>query len=348
MLILGIESSCDETAAAVVADGRLVLSSIVATQDALHLPYRGVVPEIAARAHLVAMTPVIDGALRSADITADALDAIAVTNTPGLVGALLIGVTAAKTLAWVFGKPLVAVNHLHAHIYSCALSREASIFPCVSLVVSGGHTSIYYSSDELTHELMGATQDDAAGEAFDKVAAILNLGYPGGPAIDNAATQGRADAIRFPRSRLGPRSLDFSFSGIKTAVLYHCRGKTGRDECRLSAAETADVAAGFQEAVVEVLVDKTMSAVRRRRAKRLAVGGGVARNSRLRERLAFAAKQAAVELILPDPVYCLDNGAMVAGLGYHALKRGWTVGLDLDAVPRQLESRSPCKRKDVS
>jgi len=345
MLVLGIESSCDETAAAVVADGRIVRSNVVATQNALHLPYRGVVPEIAARAHLTSMIPVIDSALRSASVALEDVDGIAVTNTPGLIGALLIGITAAKTLSWALEKPLVAVNHLHAHIYSCALSREAPIFPCVSLVVSGGHTSIYFSRDELTHELMGATQDDAAGEAFDKVAAILNLGYPGGPAIDKAAKQGHAEAVRFPRTRLGPRSLDFSFSGIKTAVLYHCCGKKGREECLLSPEETADVAAGFQEAVVDVLVEKTMAAVRLRRAHRLAVGGGVARNSRLREKLTVASRQAGVELILPEPVYCIDNGAMVAGLGYHALKQGRTAGPELDAVPRQLDSRSPYKRK---
>ncbi len=347
MLVLGIESSCDETAAAVVVDGGAVRSNVVATQDALHLPYRGVVPEIAARAHLAAMVPVIESALGGANVALDEVDAIAVTNTPGLIGALLIGVTAAKTLAWTLNKPLVALNHLHSHIYACALARETPMFPCVSLVVSGGHTSLYYSSDELTHELLGATQDDAAGEAFDKVAAILNLAYPGGPAIDKAAKRGHAGAVKFPRTRLGPRSLDFSFSGIKTAVLYHCRGKKGRDECRLSSDETADVAAGFQEAVVDVLVEKTMAAVRRRRAQRLAVGGGVARNSRLRERLTMAAKQSGVELILPEPVYCIDNGAMVAGLGYHAVKRGLTAGPDLDAVPRLLESRSPYTRKDA-
>jgi N6-L-threonylcarbamoyladenine synthase len=368
MLILGIESSCDETAAAVVEDGRVVRSSFVASQDALHLPYQGVVPEIAARAHLAAVIPITDQALRVADVKSEALDGVAVTHVPGLIGALLIGLTAAKTLAWVYRKPLIGVNHLHAHIYSCALGRETPIFPCVSLVVSGGHTSLYYSMDELTHELMGATIDDAVGEAFDKVASILKLGYPGGPAIDKAAQKGNPRAVRFPRTRLGPQSLDFSFSGIKTAVLYHVegqdRGKKGSgpfcarpgrpwrpgsgahpgsrhklDLTPFSEQETCDIAASFQEAVVDVVVAKTLAAVRLRDARRLAVGGGVARNSRLREKLAEACAKEEIELILPNPSYCVDNGAMVAGLGWHALRRGRVAGLDLDAFPRDVMSR---------
>ena len=346
MLILGIESSCDETAAAVVADGTDVRSSVVASQDSLHSPYRGVVPEIAARAHLSALIPVLDEALSQAGVSRRELDALAVVHTPGLIGALLIGLTAAKTLAWVFHKPLVGINHLHAHIYASALGTSRRVFPCVSLVVSGGHTSLYFSRDELNHELMGATQDDAAGEAFDKVAALLGVGYPGGPAIDRLARRGDPNAIAFPRPRLDRDRLDFSFSGLKTAVLYHCRGQKARRPRALIDGEKADVAAGFQEAVVDVLVEKAMRAVAQRRAARLLVGGGVARNSRLRHRLAQAAGDTGVELLLPEPRYCVDNAAMVAGLGYHALRRGQRADLDLDAVPRPPESRAAYRRRE--
>lgn len=346
MRILGIESSCDETAAAVVEDGRRALSSVVATQDKLHLPYRGVVPEIAARAHLDNILPVIEEALRRAETAPEELDAVAVANKPGLIGALLIGLTAAKTLAWRYRKPLIPVNHLHAHIYSCALERRSAVFPCISLVVSGGHTSIYHSADELSHERLGATQDDAAGEAFDKVAAILGLGYPGGPAIDKAAKQGDLKAIRFPRSRLGD-SFDFSFSGLKTAVLYHCYGQDCRapDPSALEDGLKADVAASFQEAVVDVLVQKTIAAAQSRGAERILIGGGVARNSRLRERLSEEAEKSSIELIMPEPSYCVDNGAMVAGLAYHALKRGVSADLELDAVSRAEDSRAPYRKK---
>ena len=348
MRILGIETSCDETAAAVVEDGRCVLASVVASQDALHEPYRGVVPEIAARAHLAAILPVIDETLAKAGMPPEALDAVAVANTPGLIGALIIGVNAAKTLAWLFEKPLVAVNHLHAHIYASTLGVEGDVFPCVSMVVSGGHTSLYHSEDALTHTLMGATQDDAAGEAFDKVASVLGLPYPGGPEIDRLAKQGNPKAIRFPRTRLDRDAFDFSFSGIKTAVLYHCRGQDCADprQRELSQQEKANIAASFQEAVVDVLIEKAISACRDRDAQRLVIGGGVARNSRLRARLGEEADRAGIRLVLPEGRFCIDNGAMVAGLAWHALQRGETAELDLDAVPRRAESRAP-KRKKV-
>jgi len=334
MLILGIETSCDETAAAVVEDGRAVRSDIVASQDKLHLPYGGVVPEIACRAHLNTVLPVIHRALEEAHRPLAELDAVAVVHTPGLVGALLIGLTVAKTTAWLHGVPLIGVNHLHAHAYAAALEREETTFPCVCLVASGGHTSLFHSRTPVDHELLGATQDDAAGEAFDKVAAILGLGYPGGPHVDRAARSGNPKAVNFPRTRLGPDSLDFSFSGIKTAVLYHCRGQNAQGRgSKLSEPEVCDVAAGFQEAMVDMLAEKLLTAARQEAVSRIVIGGGVAANSRLRERLQHEARRRHLELILPPIRHCLDNAAMTAGLAYHLYKAGQTSSLELDAMP---------------
>jgi N6-L-threonylcarbamoyladenine synthase len=337
MLFLGIETSCDETAAAVVRDGRQVLSSIVASQDQLHLPYGGVVPEIASRAHLTAVLPVIRRALGEAKVGLADLDGVAVTHTPGLVGALLIGVTAAKTLAWLQGLPILGVNHLHAHVYAAALDRDAPVFPCVSLVASGGHTSLFSSRSPIEHETLGATLDDAAGEAFDKAASILGLGYPGGPSIDRAARSGDRSAIAFPRTRLGGKnSLDFSFSGIKTAVLYHCRGQNARTpRPPPTGQEIADVAASFQEAMVDTLVEKLLEAAHRACASRIAIGGGVAANSRLRERLADAAQRRRLELVLPPIRYCMDNAAMVAGIAHPLYAAGRVNDLTLDALPTE-------------
>jgi N6-L-threonylcarbamoyladenine synthase len=347
MLILGIETSCDETAAAVVRDGKRVLSSVVASQDKLHLPYGGVVPEIACRAHLVTVLPVFHRALSEAGVKLDDLDAVAVVNTPGLVGSLLIGLTAAKALAWINALPLIGVNHLHAHAYAAALERDEDVFPCVTLVVSGGHTSLFHSRSPIEHERLGGTLDDAAGEAFDKVASILGLGYPGGPHIDRVARTGDPDAVRFPRSRLSADSLDFSFSGLKTAVLYHCRGQDANAPARaLSAEETADVAAGFQEAVVDVLVEKLLRAARRISAKRIALGGGVAANSRLRERVQAAALSRGLDLLLPPTPYCIDNAAMVAGIAHHLYNAGSTSDLSLDANPTA--KRDPRQEKTSS
>ena len=334
MRILGIETSCDETAAAVVCDGVDVLASVVASQEELHIPYGGVVPEIACRAHLQTLTPTIRQALAKSHTDMDAIDAVAVAHRPGLVGALLIGLTGAKTLAWVLDKPLVGVNHLHAHAYAAALDRKEPLFPCVSMVASGGHTSIFHSHSACEHELLGATLDDAAGEAFDKVASILDLGYPGGPHIDRVARAGNPRAIRFPRTRLGPDSLDFSFSGIKTAVLYHVRGRDPKDpRPALSEQERADVAAGFQEAVVDVLVEKLIAAAHRMDVQRLSLGGGVAANGRLRECMQEAADREGLELILPPIHHCVDNAAMVAGIAYHLIRSGKTSDLTLDADP---------------
>ena len=334
MKILGIETSCDETCAAVVSDGRRVLSSVVATQIEIHRKYGGVVPEIASRAHIEALVPVVAEALQEARTPADALDAVAVVHRPGLIGSLLLGLTAAKTLAWLRGVPLVGVNHIEGHIYAACLERDALPFPCVSLIVSGGHTSLYRSEGPADHRLLGATTDDAAGEAFDKVASLLGLEYPGGPSIDRAAEGGNPKAVTFPRSWLGPDSFDFSFSGLKTAVLYHVRGKGAeakRRTARLSPEETADVAASFQEAVVDVLVTKTLRAAEASGVDRVIVGGGVAANRRLRARLQEEAGRAGLEVLLPAMRFCTDNAAMVAGLAYHYARAGRFADLDLEA-----------------
>jgi N6-L-threonylcarbamoyladenine synthase len=346
MKILGIETSCDETCAAVVSDGRRVLSSVVATQVEIHRKYGGVVPEIASRAHIEALVPVVAEALQEAGTpcsrgnlslqgtAADAIDAVAVVHRPGLIGSLLLGLAAAKTLAWLRGVPLVGVNHIEGHIYAACLEREALPFPCVSLIVSGGHTSLYRSEGPADHRLLGATTDDAAGEAFDKVASLLGLEYPGGPSVDRAAEGGNPKAVPFPRSWLGPDSFDFSFSGLKTAVLYHVRGKGAEAKRRathLAPEEMADVAASFQEAVVDVLVGKTLRAAEASGVDRVIVGGGVAANRRLRARLQEEADRAGIEVLLPEMRFCTDNAAMVAGLAYHYARAGRFADLDLEA-----------------
>lgn len=335
-VILGIETSCDETAAAVVVDGCDVRSNVVASQIDLHKKYGGVVPEIASRAHIEWLDGTIAEALEQAGMTHDAIDAVAVSNRPGLVGSLLIGVTAAKTLAWAWQKPLVAVDHLEAHAYSPAMNRapdEPLPLPAVAFVVSGGHTSLYDVASVDRQDLLGATTDDAAGEAFDKVATILGLGYPGGPAIDRVARNGNPQAVAFPRARLGRDSLDFSFSGIKTSVLYHVNGpgKTTGGLARLTDTDIADIAASFQAAVVDVLVDKAILAARRTKRQTLLLGGGVAANGRLREQLAARCREHGLTLHLARPALCTDNAAMIAGLGYHRLRDRPPAGLDLAA-----------------
>ncbi|MBI3096902.1 MAG: tRNA (adenosine(37)-N6)-threonylcarbamoyltransferase complex transferase subunit TsaD [Planctomycetes bacterium] len=334
-LILGIESSCDETAASVVRDGHEILSSIVTSQVDRHRVFGGVVPEIACRLHTEAILGVIDAALADAGVRREDLDAVAVTHTPGLVGALLVGLSAAKTLSYLLDIPLIGVDHIQAHLYAATMAeRGAPPYPAVGLVVSGGHTAVYDCRGPGRMTRLGKTIDDAAGEAFDKTAAILGLEYPGGPSIEKAARSGRADAIRFPRSDLGPGSLDFSFSGVKTAVLYHCKGRNaGRSAPLKEGICIQDVAASFQEAVVEVLVDRTLAAAERLRANHILLGGGVACNTRLRERLRLGADLAGRVLHLAPPSLCTDNAAMVAGLGYHRLKAGRVSSLRLDAVP---------------
>jgi len=334
MQILGIETSCDETCAAVVEGGRRVRSSIVASQVDLHRKYGGVVPEIASRAHLEALVPVVDEALREAETTAEAVDAVAVVHHPGLIGSLVLGLTAAKTLAWLHERPIVGVDHVEGHIYAAALEREEPVFPCVALIVSGGHTSLYRCEGPLAQTRLGATTDDAAGEAFDKTASLLGLPYPGGPSIDAAAECGSPKAVAFSRPWLDREAFDFSFSGVKTAVLYHVRGQGAGAKQRttdLSDQEIADVAASFQECVVDVLVGKTVRAADACGLDRVVLGGGVAANRRLRQRMQTAADEAGLDLVLPPMRFCTDNAAMVAGLAYHHVAAGRVDDLDLEA-----------------
>lgn len=333
---LGIETSCDETAAAVFTEDLRVLANVVASQTDLHARFGGVVPEVAARAHLQRLLPVIDEALGKAGIRLQEIGCIAVHNTPGLVGALLVGVSSAKMLAVALGVPLVAVNHVEAHIYAARLAAGKDIFPCVGLVVSGGHTALFHCPSALHFELLGSTIDDAAGEAFDKVAALLGLGFPGGPAVEREAAAGRDDAFRFPRSFLREERLDFSFSGLKTAVLYTVRGQDAAVEKALPEGTTrADVAASFQRAVVDVLVSKARQALRRTGLKRLAVGGGVAANRCFRAAMDEMARAEGVELFIPPMAYCTDNAAMTAQAVEKA-RLGLWAPLDLDAQPNAL------------
>ena len=335
MLILGIETSCDETSAAVVKDGREIVSSIILSQDALHRQFGGVVPEIACRAHLESIIGIVNNALSDAKVQLAEIDAIAVVNTPGLIGALLIGVTAAKTLCMALDVPLLAINHLHAHIYANNLEHENIPYPTISLVVSGGHTTLFLSESETKHTPLGWTIDDAAGEAFDKVSKILGLGYPGGPVIDKLARCGNRRAVTFPRAYLEKDSLDFSFSGLKTAVLYHYRGQDAKTSGSKTPSdqEIADIAASFQEAVVDVLIDKTVLASRMYNVRGIALGGGVAANSRLRQRLQEVSKEIGIPVYCPSPKLCTDNAAMVAGLAYKKYLEGDISLLDVEAIP---------------
>ncbi len=335
-LVLGIESSCDETAAAVVADGRRILSSVVESQAPEHAEYGGVVPEIASRSHLRRILPVIDHALDAAGVTLDGIAAIAVTNRPGLVGSLLVGISAAKALAWTRGLPLVGVHHIEAHAYAATMERDEPCLPAVALIVSGGHTALYRYESHRSLELLAETLDDAAGEAFDKVAWLLGLDYPGGPAISNLARSGNRSALDLPRFRPKNGKLGFSFSGLKTAVLYHVRGQdalapTPSPE-RIE--DRADVAASFEEAVVDALASQAIEAARREALDTIVVAGGVACNTRLRERMSDEAESAGLRAIFPSPAYCTDNAAMIAGLGFHLVNEGVSAGLDLDASPR--------------
>jgi len=333
--ILGIETSCDETAAAVVADGKSVKSSVVASQNKLHEKYGGVVPEIASRAHIEKIYPVIKEAMEQANMDKDDIDAVAVANQPGLTIALVVGVTAAKTLSFAWDKPLIAIDHLHAHLQSAIMSKDDPELPAVALIVSGGHTSLYDYHSPLEPKLLGSTTDDAAGEAFDKVATILKLPYPGGPSIEKAAENGNPKAIKFPRSMLGRDSLDFSFSGIKTAVLYYCRGQDMKGQNKvdsMSRQEIADIAASFQAAVVDVLVKKTKRAAKKIKAKTILLGGGVAANNSLRKALQGMCDSHAppIKLLVAPKQYCTDNAVMVASLGYYKFKAGLFADLTLE------------------
>jgi len=337
MNILTIETTCDETAAAVVTDQLQVLSSVVASQDELHRRFGGVVPEIASRAHLERILPVIHEALDRAGLRLGDIGAVAVANTPGLAGSLLVGLVAAKTLCVALDIPLVAVNHLQAHVYACRLAAGREVFPCVGLVVSGGHTSLYRCPDPIRFELLGTTIDDAAGEAFDKVASMLGLPFPGGPAIQRAAEKGNPQAFAFPRSMLDDDRLDFSFSGLKTAVRYKLVGPGRADFASLDLPPqlVADIAASFQEAVVDCLVGKAVQALERTGLKTLCVGGGVAANSRLRTRLEQQAQTMGFQLFIAPLRLCTDNAVMGA-IAVERLRAGLTEELTLDVHPGPL------------
>jgi len=359
-LILGIESSCDETAAAVVRDGRAVLSNAIASQHDLHAKFGGVVPEIASRAHIERILPIVDEALTEAGVDLRDLDGVAVGHRPGLIGSLLVGVAAAKALAWSLGKALLGIDHVRAHLYAGLLSHgpEASrgssrryepplndSYPALGLVVSGGHTSLYHVEGPLDMTLLGRTIDDAVGEAYDKVAAILDLGFPGGPVVDRMAQQGEA-SIDLPRTLLDADSLDFSFSGLKTAVLYEVRGKPRgrgpdttfeRDAADLTDQQKANVCASFQAAAIDVLIRKLERAYKAMvasgtRPRALLIGGGVTANRELRRRAGEFAAHHDLDLHLPAIQYCLDNAAMIAGLAHHRLARRDADDLTLEAV----------------
>jgi N6-L-threonylcarbamoyladenine synthase len=333
--VLGIETSCDETAVAIVRNARDVLSSVVHSQVALHAPYGGVVPEVAGRSHLDRILPFYRSALAKAGLTADQLDAIAVTHRPGLIGCLLVGLSVAKTLALTLELPLIGVDHIQAHVDAAFLAEPESELPLLALVASGGHTSLYLVRERGHAERLGATRDDAAGEALDKAAAMLGLGYPGGPALERAAANGNRSAVTFKRVLLAPDSLDFSFSGVKTALLYHLRGPgCVRPLPDLDKAARADLAASFQEAVMDTLVRKLALAAARTDARTVAIGGGVARNTRLRELLADDATLKGRHLVFPPLDLCSDNAAMIAGLGGYLLAQGKRDPLALEAVAK--------------
>ena len=326
--ILAIESSCDETAAAVVLNGRQVLSNVISSQIEIHKMYGGVVPEIASRHHLDNVNPVVDQALAEAGVTMDEIDAIGVTCGPGLVGALLIGLATAKAYALATGKPLIGVHHIQGHVCANYIAHPQLEPPFMALVISGGHTNIVDVTDYQTYKVLGGTRDDAAGEAYDKVARVLGLGYPGGPLIDQLAKEGDPSKVEFKRVYLEKGSLDFSFSGIKTGVLNYMNTEkqAGRE------VNIADVAAGFQEAVLEVVVSKTLDAAISRGEDKIVVAGGVAANSRLRQMLRQGCKKCGLELYYPPPVLCTDNAAMIGCAAYYKYMAGKTDGLDLDAI----------------
>jgi len=332
--LLALESSCDETAAAVIDRDRNILSSVVASQYELHREFGGVVPEIASRAHVRRILPVIEESLREADLELSDIGAVAVATQPGLVGSLLVGLTAAKTLAMVLDVPLIAVNHIEAHIYACRMAADCDVFPAIGFVVSGGHTNLYDCTSPVDFELLGSTIDDAAGEAFDKVAQILGAGFPGGPAIQALATTGNPKAIRFPRTFLKEDRLEFSFSGLKTAVLYTVTGVpgSGREPEPLTDQRRADIAASFQAAVVDVLVTKCRQALEQRQRSTLCVGGGVAANQPLREKLETMCRHTRTQLHVAPMSLCTDNAAMAA-IAWESLDRGQTADLDLDVTP---------------
>ena len=327
--ILGIESSCDETAAAIVRNGREVLSNVIYSQIETHTIYGGVVPEIASRKHIEAIVPVVREALREADMGMSDIDAVAVTCGPGLVGPLLVGVSYAKAYAYGCRKPLIGVHHIEGHIAANYIENKDLTPPFMCLIVSGGHTHLVNVKDYGVYEILGRTMDDAAGEAYDKVARAIGLGYPGGPKIDKAARDGDPRAIAFPRTHIDGDEYDFSFSGLKSSVLNYL------NSCEMKGipADTSDVAASFQAAVVDVLVGNSMKAVDRYGAEKFAIAGGVASNTALRDAMESALRDRGVAFYRPSPILCTDNGAMIASAGYYEYKKGNLAGLGLNAVP---------------
>jgi tRNA N6-adenosine threonylcarbamoyltransferase len=331
MLVLAIETSCDETAASVLKDGREILSDVVYSQIALHHPYGGVVPELASRRHLDKIVPVVEEALSQGGVTLPDIEGLAVTRGPGLVGALLVGLSFAKSLSAAGRIPLLGINHVEGHICSIFLERDVA-FPFLSLTVSGGHTSLFLVKGIGVYEILGKTRDDAAGEAFDKVAKWLNLGYPGGRIIESLAEKGKA-SIRFPRAIPSADSLDFSFSGIKTAVVHYVKGFTSVSESN-GAFSIEDIAASFQEAVVDMLINKVIQARRRHRIERLVLAGGVISNGYLRGRFQKMAQEEGLDLFVPAAHLCTDNAAMIAWVGNYYLERGKKDSLEIDALSR--------------
>jgi putative glycoprotease GCP len=329
MNILAIESSCDETAAAVVQDGRKVLSNIISSQIEIHKLYGGVVPEIASRKHIEKVIQVVDEALKEASLTMDEIDAVAVTYGPGLVGALLVGVSAAKSIAFAYNKPLIGVHHIEGHISANYIENEELEPPFLCLVVSGGHTNLVIVKDYGEYEVLGKTRDDAAGEAFDKVARAIGLGYPGGPKIQKISEEGNKDAIAFPRAKVADNPFDFSFSGLKSSVLNYI------NSCEMKGEEInkADIAASFQGAVVDVLVSHTIEGAKQLGFKKIAMAGGVASNTVLREEMKEACERRGFKFYHPSPILCTDNAAMIGAAAYYDYKKGLISDLTLNAVP---------------
>lgn len=329
ILVLGIESSCDETAAAVVKNGRQVLANIISSQIVIHRKYGGVVPEIASRKHIEHILPVIDEALKQSHVTLEDIDAVAVTYGPGLVGALLVGLSAAKALAWAAGKPLLGVNHLEGHVFANFINDPELKPPFLALVVSGGHTALLEVTGYNSFKLMGQTRDDAAGEAFDKIARVMGLPYPGGPEIEKLALKGNPQAVNFPRAMLNDEPFAFSFSGMKSAVINYLHNEQQKG----TQVNFADVAASFQEAVTDVLVQKTVHALQTTGLKTVVLAGGVSANKILQQKLDVAAQKVGAHLVHPTPILCTDNAVMIACRGYFMFQDGERSGWDLNADP---------------
>jgi|ERR1700733_2220688 len=335
MLVLGIESTCDETACSIVRDGKEILSNVVASQNDIHSKYGGVFPELASRRHIDVIIPVIDQALNQANVQLTEIDLVAVAYGPGLLGSILVGLNAAKTLAFTLQKPLVPVNHVEAHLYAALMPLSSPSFPCIGVVLSGAHTSLLKIKEIGQYQILGQTVDDAIGEAFDKAAKIMNLPYPGGPRIEMLACFGNPDRYPFKAGKVKERPLDFSFSGIKTGVLYAARGQNGSllNESTLSEADKCDIAASFQKAVFTDIINKTLKIAENEQIQTIVLGGGVTNNQRLRDMFSHAAPE--YHIFWPSPGLSLDNAAMIAGLGYHRYKiLGSGAPLDIDAATR--------------